>query len=261
MVGRCPNVRNVFATAGGFLFGGSTAEVRGAARSPSPWTRRPAADDPTSGCSSSRSRSTSAASPAPASSSGRRASAGCAPTAPAPRWRSPSRATTWTSCRRSPRRDGAAQGIPACRTCRPPPTRRARSSPSSWTASGPLPGAQRRGGGADAAHRAGRHVPTRYTEGNREYDVRVMFPRERFTSPEDLGGRALPRRGAARPSTCATWRTCAHHPGAHHHQPREPEPHLPRHRRRDHRGRLGGPGERRHPRRLAGHASSRTATA
>ncbi|HJU64673.1 MAG TPA: efflux RND transporter permease subunit [Gemmatimonadaceae bacterium] len=34
-------------------------------------------------------------------------------------------------------------------------------------------------------------VATRYTEGNREYDVRVMLPRERFTSPEDLGMVAL----------------------------------------------------------------------
>ncbi len=34
-------------------------------------------------------------------------------------------------------------------------------------------------------------VATRYTEGNREYDVRVMLPRERFTSPEDLGAVAL----------------------------------------------------------------------
>jgi hydrophobe/amphiphile efflux-1 (HAE1) family protein len=35
------------------------------------------------------------------------------------------------------------------------------------------------------------NVATRYTEGNREYDVRVMFPRERFTSPEDLESVAL----------------------------------------------------------------------
>ena len=34
-------------------------------------------------------------------------------------------------------------------------------------------------------------VATRYTEGNREYDVRVMFPRERFRSPEDLEQVAL----------------------------------------------------------------------
>ena len=34
-------------------------------------------------------------------------------------------------------------------------------------------------------------VATRYTEGSREYDVRVMFPRERFTSPEDLESVAL----------------------------------------------------------------------
>jgi CzcA family heavy metal efflux pump len=34
-------------------------------------------------------------------------------------------------------------------------------------------------------------VATRYTEGNREYDVRVMFPRDRFRSPEDIGGIAL----------------------------------------------------------------------
>ncbi|MGH2657401.1 MAG: efflux RND transporter permease subunit, partial [Actinomycetota bacterium] len=34
-------------------------------------------------------------------------------------------------------------------------------------------------------------IATRYTEGNREYDVRVMFPRERFTSPEDLLSVAL----------------------------------------------------------------------
>src|SRR5690606_12735789 len=34
-------------------------------------------------------------------------------------------------------------------------------------------------------------IATRYTEGNREYDVRVMLPRARFTSPEDLGAVAL----------------------------------------------------------------------
>jgi hydrophobe/amphiphile efflux-1 (HAE1) family protein len=34
-------------------------------------------------------------------------------------------------------------------------------------------------------------IATRYTEGNREYDVRVMLPRDRFTSPEDLGAVAL----------------------------------------------------------------------
>ena len=34
-------------------------------------------------------------------------------------------------------------------------------------------------------------VATQYTEGNRQYDVRVMFPRERFTSPEDLEQVAL----------------------------------------------------------------------
>ncbi len=34
-------------------------------------------------------------------------------------------------------------------------------------------------------------IATRYTEGNREYDVRVMLPRSRFTSPEDLGAVAL----------------------------------------------------------------------
>lgn len=30
-------------------------------------------------------------------------------------------------------------------------------------------------------------IASRYTEGNREFDIRVMFPRERFTSPEDIG--------------------------------------------------------------------------
>jgi hydrophobe/amphiphile efflux-1 (HAE1) family protein len=34
-------------------------------------------------------------------------------------------------------------------------------------------------------------VATRFTSGNQEYDLRVMFPRERFTSPEDLGTVAL----------------------------------------------------------------------
>jgi multidrug efflux pump subunit AcrB len=34
-------------------------------------------------------------------------------------------------------------------------------------------------------------VATRYTEGNREFDVRVMLPRDRFTSPEHLGAVAL----------------------------------------------------------------------
>jgi hydrophobe/amphiphile efflux-1 (HAE1) family protein len=41
-------------------------------------------------------------------------------------------------------------------------------------------------------------IATRYTEGNREYDVRVLLPRERFTSPEDLESVALfPRTGGA----------------------------------------------------------------
>ena len=34
-------------------------------------------------------------------------------------------------------------------------------------------------------------VATRYTEGSREFDVRVMLPRSRFTSPEDLAGVAM----------------------------------------------------------------------
>jgi multidrug efflux pump subunit AcrB len=34
-------------------------------------------------------------------------------------------------------------------------------------------------------------VATRFAEANREFDVRVTLPRERFTSPEDLGGVAL----------------------------------------------------------------------
>jgi len=34
-------------------------------------------------------------------------------------------------------------------------------------------------------------IATRYTETNREYDVRVMFPRDRFQSPEDIGSIAL----------------------------------------------------------------------
>jgi hydrophobe/amphiphile efflux-1 (HAE1) family protein len=34
-------------------------------------------------------------------------------------------------------------------------------------------------------------IATRYTEGSREYDVRVMFPRERFRSPEDVESVAL----------------------------------------------------------------------
>jgi len=34
-------------------------------------------------------------------------------------------------------------------------------------------------------------VATRFTSGNQEYDLRVMLPRDRFTSPEDLGSLAL----------------------------------------------------------------------
>jgi len=34
-------------------------------------------------------------------------------------------------------------------------------------------------------------VATRFTSGNQEYDLRVMFPRERFTSPEDINSIAL----------------------------------------------------------------------
>ncbi len=43
-------------------------------------------------------------------------------------------------------------------------------------------------------------IPTRYTDGTNEYDVRVRLPRERFTSPEDLGGILLfPGTGRALP--------------------------------------------------------------
>jgi multidrug efflux pump subunit AcrB len=39
-------------------------------------------------------------------------------------------------------------------------------------------------------------IATRYTEGNREYDVRVLLPRESFTSPEDVESVAMfPRAG------------------------------------------------------------------
>ena len=41
-------------------------------------------------------------------------------------------------------------------------------------------------------------VATRYAEGNREFDVRVMLPREKFTSPEDLGAVALFPAGSGR---------------------------------------------------------------
>jgi multidrug efflux pump subunit AcrB len=40
-------------------------------------------------------------------------------------------------------------------------------------------------------------IATRYTEGNREYDVRVILPRERFTSSEDLQTVALFPGGAS----------------------------------------------------------------
>ena len=40
-------------------------------------------------------------------------------------------------------------------------------------------------------------VATRYTEGNREFDVRLMLPREKFTIPEDLGSVALFPGGAS----------------------------------------------------------------
>lgn len=43
-------------------------------------------------------------------------------------------------------------------------------------------------------------IATRYTEGNREYDVRVILPRERFTSSEDLESVALfPGTGSGAP--------------------------------------------------------------
>src|SRR5687768_7585595 len=41
-------------------------------------------------------------------------------------------------------------------------------------------------------------VATRYAEGNREFDVRVMLPRELFTSPEDLGAVAMFPGGSGR---------------------------------------------------------------
>jgi hydrophobe/amphiphile efflux-1 (HAE1) family protein len=34
-------------------------------------------------------------------------------------------------------------------------------------------------------------VPTRFTSGNQQYDLRVMFPRNRFVNPEDVGSVAL----------------------------------------------------------------------
>jgi len=42
-------------------------------------------------------------------------------------------------------------------------------------------------------------VATRFTEGNREFDLRVMLPRQNFTSPEDLGAVALFPGTAGRP--------------------------------------------------------------
>ncbi len=43
-------------------------------------------------------------------------------------------------------------------------------------------------------------IASRYTEANKEYDIRVMFPRERFTSPEDLRTIALfPGQGGGPP--------------------------------------------------------------
>ena len=43
-------------------------------------------------------------------------------------------------------------------------------------------------------------IASRYTEGNKEFDIRVMFPRERFTSPEDLQTVALfPGQGGGPP--------------------------------------------------------------
>ncbi len=42
-------------------------------------------------------------------------------------------------------------------------------------------------------------VPTRFTSGNQEYDLRVRFPRERFTSPEELNTIALFPGGAGGP--------------------------------------------------------------
>ena len=41
-------------------------------------------------------------------------------------------------------------------------------------------------------------VATRYAEGNREFDVRVMLPRDLFTSPEDLGAVAMFPGGSGR---------------------------------------------------------------
>jgi hydrophobe/amphiphile efflux-1 (HAE1) family protein len=41
-------------------------------------------------------------------------------------------------------------------------------------------------------------IATRFTDGNREYDIRVMFPRDRFQSPEDISGIALFPGGAGR---------------------------------------------------------------
>ncbi|MEZ4653325.1 MAG: efflux RND transporter permease subunit [Candidatus Eisenbacteria bacterium] len=50
-------------------------------------------------------------------------------------------------------------------------------------------------------------VPTCFSAGNQEYDLRVMFPRDRFPSPEELGSIALfPGSAKAPPSISGTSR-------------------------------------------------------
>ena len=119
----------------------------------------------------------------------RRAFAGCARRAPATRSRSTSSATTSVSSSSSAAssRSGCAV-FPASRTSTCRRTRAVRSSPSCSTAS-----ARARSNldvatvGQTVRTALDGTIATKYTQGNFEYDVRVLFPRNKFTSASELG--------------------------------------------------------------------------
>jgi multidrug efflux pump subunit AcrB len=198
MVREMPYVEHVFASAGGMFFGGSSVEMGGRGSLHPPVAHQPQRTMSADAWVQTLQKIRSAASRAHASSCGRRASAACAPRRRAPRWPSRSRATTWPSCSASPtsggphsRRPGAGGG--AALGGGGQPAADGRAGPRARR----VPGAQRRRRGQTLRTALDGTIATRYTEGNREFDVRVRFPRERFTSPEDLGTVALFPGGAS----------------------------------------------------------------
>ena len=214
MVKEMPHVRNVFVTAGGFLFGGSTAEVGGRGSmtitlappgerdiSADEWVQQMQAKINERGFPGARVfvrpprirglRTNNAGTDVAVTITGRR------PAGAAARW-----------ARRSP---SGWRASPGCRTWSRRRKRPARALHPAGPAARVVPGPERGRRGADGAHGAGRRRAHALHGGQprvrRAGDVRprALHHRPRCWGPSRSSRAA---RAAAGPCTCATWRTC-----------------------------------------------------